>query len=259
MFSKITFNDLDKNKDFAYTQKLDFFKNNKEVTFKPGLNIIYAPNGTGKSTILSMLAISTACKQGGRSVVTNDWNGRAFSGRESLEGFEVFHDGQGSMYSNPREAVGLFGGMAAFDDDFLSQGIRDIQLHESTGKTTLHRLNQALAVLMGKEAPQTEIEYRIPKDRVVGLCKEMLAAKIEKGQFSVLLDEPESGLAVHVQANIFNILHKAAEEFDMQVIVATHSMFALSCVDANFIELEPNYLNIARRQLDLLFMKANKF
>lgn len=257
MFDKITFNGLDKNKDYGYAAKLDFFKENKEMSFKPGLNIIFAPNGTGKSTILSLLAISTASKQGGYSVVTSDWNGLYSS--ESLDGIEVFHDGQATMYCNPREAVGLFEGMASFDDEFLSEGIAEMQLKESTGYTTMARLAKILSVLACEKSPKSEIEYRVKKEYLKPERMKMLEPRIEKGQFSILLDEPESGLAIHAQSNIFNLINKAAKEKNLQIIVATHSLFALSCLDANFIELRPNYLDVARVQLENLYYMANCF
>lgn len=244
MFSKIAFKGLSKNKEFGYAAKLNFFKKNKKIEFKPGLNIIYAPNGTGKSTILSMMALSMACKQSGESVVTGKWN--SIFGFENLDGIEVFHDGQPAMYCNPREAVGLIGGSAAFDDDFMSEGIAELRLSESTGKTTLYRMGKIVNILMGKDKIADEIKFKkispeyIKEDRA-----KLLEARIPVGQKSILLDEPESGLAVPVQQRLFALLDKAAKEQDLQIIVATHSVFALGC-DANFIELEPEYVVSAK-------------
>lgn len=259
MFSKVSFKDLakSKNKDYGYATKLPFFKENSEVEFKPGLNIIFAPNGTGKSTILSMMATATASKQGGYSVVTRDWNGRFDT--ECMDGINVSHDGQAVMYCNPRQAVGLIGGQAAFDDEFFSEGLYDLKLNESTGKTTIARLGKVLGIIGGKDPFESKIEYRVPEDQIKEERRKLLEPQIEKGQQSILLDEPESGLAIHVQNNIFTMLDKAAKEKNLQIIVATHSLFALSCVDANFIELQPGYIKIARDQLDLLFMKVNDF
>lgn len=249
MFSKITFKGLRKNKDFGYSASLDFFKKNKKVEFKPGLNIIFAPNGTGKSTILSMLALSVACKQGGYSVVTNKWD--SMFGFENLDGIEVFHDGQSAMYCNPREAIGLIGGRAGFDDDFLSDGLKDLQLSESTGKTTLYRINKIVDILIGKEEMPKEIIYKKSQEYLTKDRKKLLEARVPLGQQSILLDEPESGLAIHIQRNLFKQIDQAAKEKGLQIIVATHSIFALSC-DANFIELEEGYIKKAKENLNML-------
>lgn len=255
MFSKISFDGIEKNKDFGYAANLDFFKENKEVEFKKGLNIIFAPNGSGKSTILSMLAIATACEQGGRSVVTEDWGYAHFS--KSLEGVEVDHDGQPVMYANPRNTVGLISG-AAFDDDFMSEGIFNSQNKESTGRTTTLRLANILSVLYGKSSFPKEIEFRLKEERLAPERKRVLEARIEKGQRSIIMDEPESGLAIQAQSNLFDIIDKAAKEQDLQIIIATHSIFSLTCTDANFIELSKGYINISKSYVYDAFLKMMK-
>lgn len=54
MIHRITFKDLSDSK-FSYASKLKYFKKNEYVEFKPGLNLIIGENGTGKTTILSMI------------------------------------------------------------------------------------------------------------------------------------------------------------------------------------------------------------
>lgn len=66
---------------------------------------------------------------------------------KQMKGIQVFHDGQPTMYNNPRKAVGLFGGMARFDDDFFNEGVMEAQLKESTGYTTMVRLQKILNIL----------------------------------------------------------------------------------------------------------------
>lgn len=207
MFERIIFEDISQSKAYGYAEKLEFFKNNKSIEFKPGLNIIFAPNGTGKSTILDILAKFTASEQGGVSTITNSWKQDMISfGENTMKGIKVFHDGQPTLYNNPRKAVGLFGGMAAFDDDFFDQGIMETQLRESTGYTTITRLQKVLAVLAG-QAPMPEQFQK--KASLEDKYDMFLKANIEKGQQSMILDEPESGLAIHVQANIFRMINKS--------------------------------------------------
>jgi predicted ATPase len=243
MISHIDFKEIALSKNFKYAASLDFFKQHETMDFKPGLNIIFAPNGTGKSTILKVLAQFTASEQGGVSTLTNSWSQdvMGFDGG-NLKGLNVQHDGQPVMYTNPREAVGLIGGMAGFDDDFFDQGIMEVQLHQSTGLTTLHRMNRILSVLTGKSEFPKEI---VKKSRVSEEAKKLLEASIPVGQKTIIMDEPESGLAIHVQANIWKVIQKAAIEQDLQIIVATHCPFSLTC-EANYIELQPGYIEIAK-------------
>lgn len=161
MFERIEFEDISQSKAYGYAEKLDFFKNNKSIEFKPGLNIIFAPNGTGKSTILEILAKFTASEQGGVSTITTLWQDDMIMFNENkMQGIKVFHDGQPTLYNNPRKAVGLFGGMAAFDDDFFNQGAKEVLLKESTGYTTMHRLEKVLGVLSGKEQMPKDIQKK---------------------------------------------------------------------------------------------------
>ena len=244
MISDIDFSNIKDSDNFKYAVELDFFKKNTQMQFKPGLNIIYAPNGTGKSTLLKIMAQFTACEQGGVSTITNSWVQDVSGYRDSkMKGLAVKHDGQAVMYTNPRQAVGLFGGSAAFDDDFFSEGIAETQLKQSTGLTTLYRMQRILGVLTGKVQAPSKIA--IKGGSLNEITKELLKASIPEGQKTILLDEPESGLAVHVQVNLWKMIEHAAIKLDLQIIVASHSPFALAC-KANYIELQPGYLNTSR-------------
>lgn len=238
MITNIDFKNIKDSKAFSYAQKLEFFQKNQSLDFKPGLNIIFAPNGTGKSTILKILGKFTASEQGGVSTITNDW----IRSIEDLKGLSVSHDGQPVMYNNPRDAVGLIGGMAGFDDDFFEKGFMETQLRESTGMTTLHRIGGVLKTLNGDIPFPDKIEDKSFKNEK---ALKFLKANLPQGQKTILLDEPESGLAIHIQANMWRMISKTAKDKDFQIIVATHSPFCL-IYKANFIELQPGYMNMAK-------------
>lgn len=255
MIEKVTFGDLSISSEFEYAKKLDFFKGNDRVEFKPGLNIIFAPNGSGKSTILSMIAKATASEQGGVSTITSTWLNdlNLDADRTALGGIDVYHDGQPTIYVNSRKAVGLFGGMAAFDDDFFSEGVAEMRLRESAGYTTMHRLNKVMNILLGNaEIPD---EYQTKTQRKIDdKAKKITAPKIQKSQKTIILDEPESGLAIHVQSNVWNLIDRAAKERNLQIIAATHSPFSLVC-DAHFIELSDGYKSIAQSEISILYAR----
>ncbi|MND11771.1 Vitamin B12 import ATP-binding protein BtuD [compost metagenome] len=264
MIEKVVFGDLSRSSLFGYAKELPFFVREKEISFKPGLNIMFTPNGTGKSTILDMMALSTASKQGGISTITHSWEQKVHSifdkGRENTKmgDIVVWHDGQPVAYCNPRDAVGLIGGRAGFDDDFFSQGLDDLKLRESTGKTSLYRLTEAMEYLDGsKQIPDVYHRSKRYHDWGKGLppaVSEIMKAKIPTGQKTLLLDEPESGVSIESQAKLWAALAEGAEKQNLQVIVATHSVFALGC-KANFVELEPNYPQTARAAIQALTLK----
>lgn len=247
MFYKIKINEeITSNKDFNYVQNLKSFKNGKlkEVTFKPGLNIIFSENGSGKSTILNLLAESMAAKQGGYSCVTEVWH---YEVNEKMKGVEILHDGQPVVYFNPRDTIGLI--LGAFDDDFMVEGVKILHLKESTGFTTMNKMMKILNMFNDKEDMLKSIKYKMSEKYVSQNVKDILKGSQEKQQLTFLMDEPESGLAIHVQNNLFRMIDKAAKEKNIQIIMATHSLFALSCKEANFIELNEGYINIVKNEI----------
>lgn len=258
MIKNIEIDSLDVSEEFSYAQKLAFFENRKQIQFQPGLNILFGPNGCGKSTILRMIALSLAAEQGGVSTITSTWVSalRKIRGNGSkLDGIKVNHDGQPIKYGNPRNAVGLFAGGAAFDDDFFNQGLKETQSRDSTGWTTMRRNIQMIAALSG-EAPFPEsMNWRIGRERVPEALMDLLAPTIGQGQRTMLFDEPESGLAIPVQRNVMNKLFGAAKEQKFQVIVATHSPFALGLPGANYIEIEEGYLKESEATLELAVLQ----
>lgn len=247
MISEIDFTEISKSESFAYASKLDFFQKNQIMQFTPGVNVIFAPNGTGKSTLLKIMALFTASEQGGVSTYTSSWQHDIYDFNKSkVEGLKVAHDGQPVLYTNPRQAVGLIGGMAGFDDDFFEQGVMEATNKSSTGLTTISRMGRIIETLAGNRAFPQKIEnkgYGLNEE-----VKNIIAPTIDIGNRTILLDEPESGLAIHVQEKIWQMIAKGANDHNFQIIVATHSPFSLT-LDANFIELMPNYIEIAKHSI----------
>lgn len=226
---------------FSYIEKLPFFQKHKSLSFKPGVNVLFGQNGTGKSTILSMLAISLAGKQGGISKITNHW-----MQDNSKDGFEVSHDGQAILYCDTKTDVGLVGGLAAFDYDFHTAGINAAIRKASSGLTTLSRLEPIMDVLLKDKPMPKNIEGN--KKHIVG--------KIKKGQRTILIDEPESGLSYILQSKFMPKIIEGAKRNNIQLIMASHSPFLLGYdnEDVNLIEMEDDFVMNSR--LAILSLKS---
>lgn len=240
---------------FSWAAKLDYFKKNPCIEFKPGLNILFGANGSGKSTVLQLVGTTLAAVQGGTSVVTSSWVSDVLGIRgETLKlPCDVVHDGQPVMFFDARAKEGLIGG--SFDDDFFRLGIANTLAKGSTGELGLQRLDRMLQVLMkGGNALvpagfPSEIEWRLSRDGFserskarMALIKDLLRAKRATGQKTFIFDEPESGFSLPWQARLWSGIFANLDPNEFQVIVATHSPFALGIPGANYIEMSPGYV-----------------
>lgn len=94
-----------------------------------------------------------------------------------------------------------------------------------------------------------QIQWRITKDSVNSFwqrrleqAERLLAARIPAGPKTLLFDEPESGFSLPWQSGLWQKVFAQIDPQEFQVIVATHSPFALRIPGANYIEMEPGYM-----------------
>lgn len=60
------------------------------------------------------------------------------------------------------------------------------------------------------------------------------------GKITLLLDEPEKALSIPKQIELFDVMMKLSDHF--QIILATHSPFILEYKKANLIDITPGYV-----------------
>ena len=245
--------------------KVEEFEGRDRFEFKPGLNILWGPNGSGKSTILRAMARALHCEQGGTQVVTDTskremqaGGGKAMKNGIRFEGYSdgvlPEHDGSPVVFFDPSDAVGLFGG--AFDDDFMDLGIMNAMNDVSAGQTTMMRSNDAMAPIFKGEMPP-EVKWRVQKaepqrpdpgwgrerwDVLRGIEETLEGTLHPTGIPTILLDEPDRSLDIPLQARFWLGLARAGTHGHVQIIAASHSVFALGLSGVNYIELVDDYL-----------------
>lgn len=255
MIESITY-DAARGTKFPYAAQIEYFKKSPVTRFKPGLNIVYGANGSGKSTLLQLLGQSLAAVQGGRSVVTQAWLSDLLEFGSKAIGLpcDVVHDGQPIMYHDARSVVGLFGGSAAFDDDFFSEGIEACVAKGSVGQLSMQRGARLFNVLVADRKGATadgfpkEVEWKYPRTSTyadtaarIAAVEALFEARCAKGPKTLLFDEPESGFSMPWQAAMWRNIFARVDPAKFQVIVATHSPFALGIKDAHYVEMTPGY------------------
>jgi len=270
-----------KNSVIPWWSDVPKLKNRVSIKFKPGLNILWGPNGTGKTTVIEALSRTLCCSQGGRQLLSVNALSDQFSlgaqrkfERTLPEGltyqekwerwkevpeierqlmvfknrFSVTYDGQVVAYSG--RAVGLVGG--SFDDDFFQEGIRNVMFRGSAGQTTMMRLGATLKAMIEGEIPPLQDKVTGQANSLWGaraaILKEKLAPSLEKGQPTILMDEPDRSLDIPTQRAFWGLMARAAKSEKVQIIVATHSIFALRMAPegSNWIEFQDGYLEACR-------------
>jgi hypothetical protein len=234
---------------------VEALKRLSSIPFTPGLNILWGPNGCGKSTILLTIARMMHCRQSGNSVVTKSSIHDLFplsNPQDAMSGGVIpIHDGQSVRYFDPGNKVGVTG--SQFDDDFMELGIGTMMAEKlSQGQQTLRGLSSALNV------KPSAIRYTVSKDRANELwgsrierVEQSLRPSIPKGPPTILLDEPDRSLALIYQGNFWQGASTAGSK-KAQIIASSHSPFALFLSGANYIDLIPGYLEQCRNAVRML-------
>lgn len=259
MIEKICFRDLSKSK-YAYLNELLFFKEPREIHFTDGVNVIFAPVGAGKSSILNILANTLACHQGGVSKITRSHvqkiiDTSLFSDEItcSLDGIDVHHDGQEALYYNARKSYGL-DDKKDFDDDFIKLGIDELLNKRSSGQETMARgsdLQNALTDLNFLSDTIKFDEKLSVSEQAKERVKSLIAPKIKKGKKTLLLDEPEISLSALYQYGFFNNLANNPMLNEYQWIIVTHSPFVKLIKDLNYIHITTEDLDYLEQALTI--------
>lgn len=237
-------------------------KEPRRFDFKPGLNILWGANGSGKSTVLKVLARAFHCEQGYVPRVTETSVsdlfeivrfGKQEDNRRVIDSTIIDHDGQPVRFFDPSVQVGIIGG--GFDFDFGEEGILNAVSKESAGQKTMRRFDGIVNQILSADVP--EVKWNMRPGSVnelwgnrLRIVEEMLKGSGEKGPPTILLDEPERSFDYRHQLIIWRFIRSLATR--VQFIVASHSFFALDLPEANYIEMTPDYMQMSRRVFEAM-------
>jgi energy-coupling factor transporter ATP-binding protein EcfA2 len=228
--------------------KVKAFQGKNSFKFTPGLNVLWGPNGSGKSTLLRLIARLTHCEQGGTPLVTSMSLGEATGSRWRLESgqardaVELDADGRPVHFFDPTSTPGLMGG--TFDDDFFSEGLT----HTMHGRKTSsgEQVQNGLGRIFQSAISLETVPWKRhkPPTADTDYATKWLVPHGAAGPRTILLDEPDRSLSVAAQREQWYILTRQTR---FQLIVATHSVFALHIPGATYIDVQEGDLRASRK------------
>ncbi len=264
----------------GYAAKLPNVKD-KTFSFTPGLNILFGPNGCGKTTVLLTAAAYAGCGDRGWSNPVGE-NGRPMlCERGSPEDrLTPYPDRFALTAPGKCKATVSWDGVPAFlhtvdirmsgrfsdNAEEFNEQLGAIMVKQSAGQSVvgmLVRMKQYLA----KQPDLTDEKktFSIRGEHVsVGSCNDIweeyitsfvayvksLPVPSEK-RVTVLVDEPDKALSIPNQHVLWTkVLPSLAEKY--QVITASHSIFSLAAPSANIIEMEAEYVDECERCVRLV-------
>lgn len=236
----------------------------REFEFTDGFNVLFGNVGSCKSTMLKTMAAYCGIQTGGWSAISspaqlayNKLEHLPFCYRNFSPGkadAEVEWDGTPTFF-NDSEALSkndntwFFSNASQSQDGITTEAEQmDILASKpSSGQYRIHKINKIMKVI--QHPPNLQIiPNHILDPQLRELCKleiQYIASLPRDGKITLLLDEPEKALSIPKQIELFEVMLKLAEHF--QVIISTHSGFILDFKKANIIDVTPGYVTECRR------------
>lgn len=239
---------------------------NRRFEFGPKLNVLYGPNGCGKTTILETLRSYNSIALAGWSRLPNPATIGAYNDGHFPHAFSGLHparltanvdwDGAPSFYNKGEihlDTTWFFKNSAVMDDGFTTD-VEQLKLLTDKPSTGQFRINRLMRMMdMFKSPPSIGDPDIQHMDRAArgGLdaARRYLSKLGPPGKIAALLDEPERALSIPAQFQLFEMLALLSES--CQIIVATHSVAWMSLDPSmlNLIDVQQGYADETRQVL----------
>lgn len=238
----------------GFLTEMPNFHVGSEFQFSDKLNVLFGPNGSGKSSILKMLKaycgipngyggwsrISSELALGAQSQSHFPWVYRAYSPGQS--DCVVDWDGTASFFNEgdvKTDQWAWFTHKEILSEDGMTCEAEQFDMmaeKPSSGQYRMKKLNKLFNML--KSPPDLT---KCPSSHPTQLAECAYIKTLPRtGKVTLILDEPERALSLPKQLELFKLLEKMSDEY--QIIIATHSPFVLFDLNAKLFDIESGYV-----------------
>ena len=223
---------------------------NKTFEFTEGLNVLFAPNGSGKSVLMKCIKAYCGIENGGWSKISNFMK----LGASHITHFPYVYrkytpnncdcavewDGTPSFFNDGDVKIDNFAWFfnnAVLSEDGMTNEAEQMGFltdKPSSGQYRMKKLNKLFN--MAKNIPEL-VSQSGHKDEELEV--QYIKSLKKTGRVTLLLDEPERALSLPKQMELLKTLNEFSKDF--QIIIATHSPFVLFHKGANLIDMEEGY------------------
>lgn len=215
------------------------------------ITILYGGNGSGKTTVLNVIAEKLAVNRDtlyNRSNFFEDYTGIcSYETRREIPAHSriITSDDVFDFMLNLRSInEGIDRKREALFEEYMEAKYSDFRL------TSLEDYEQLRKVNMARTKTQSKYIRKNLADNVRehsnGESAFMYFSEKVKENGLYLLDEPENSLSVERQQELLGFLEDSARFFGCQFIIATHSPFLLSMRGAKIYDLDENPVDVKR-------------